>query len=172
MNWSARLLNLTTGGFNRRTETKHYLTHSNASKFKYWHSFSFKWKHFKTSSSSPDSQSSAVKWRDESALFSYPLPPFLPKIDQMGLHLHAWELKAKHIEGKYDPDLSSQIWVSYISDINKIFLFLDMCKGKGFWGGIVRFSSPDPVFNPQRRTRVKLITGRQTQFKADFGGTI
>jgi len=81
MNWSARLLNLTTGGFNRRTETKHYLTHSNASKFKYWHSFSFKWKHFKTSSSSPDSQSSAVKWRDERVLFFLtPSPPSFPRL--------------------------------------------------------------------------------------------
>lgn len=89
-------------------------------------------------------------------------------------------LKGKHIEGKYNPDLSSQIWVSYISDINKIFLFQDMCKGKPMGEEVGGFadapridrSQPDTVFNSQLRTGVKLITSRRTQFKADFGGKI
>lgn len=110
---------------------------------------------FKTSSNSPDSlgQSSCTfkvqqlnEQISECSFFFF----FLPCIYQMGRHLHAWGLKGKHIEGKYNPDLSSQIWVSYISDINKIFLFQDMCKGKssGVGGGgglqtcIARFAAP------------------------------
>ena len=83
--------------------------------------------------------------------------------------------KEKHTEGKYNRDLSSQIWVSYISDINKIFLLQDMCEGastgRGSWRDCRRalFSPvcrPDTVFYPQLRMWEELITGRHAQFKS------
>lgn len=131
-------LTLRTGGLDRRTKQSNLLFPSNTSKLLKQHSIWFKWIHFKTSSNSPDSlgQTSCtlkVQQLNEQiskCFLKKIIIIFLPNIYQMGRHLHAWGLKGKHIGGKYNPDLSSQIWVSHISDINKIFLFQDMCKGK------------------------------------------
>lgn len=64
--------------------------------------------------------------------------------------------------------------VGFIPDINEISLFQDTSKGEPteLRAQTSLASSPDTVFNSQPRTGVKLITGRQTQFKADFGGKI
>lgn len=68
-----------------------------------------------------------------------PPPPLLLQYVSNGPSFACMKVERKTYWRKIQPpDLPSQIWVSCISDINKIFFFQDMCKGKPMrgWEGV------------------------------------
>lgn len=73
---------------------------------------------------------------------------------QMGRHLHAWALKAKHIEGKYNPPISPCRYGSAIFQTSVRFSYFRTCARAslqgGGWGSSLCW--PITVFNSQLKS--------------------